>query len=111
VHKGFNVLDTVPHTLLALEFSSETKVHIVSRGDVPNPAWLRPGAVSKNQQAFGDSLLRVHPVVVVPSVVSTHSWNLLLDVATATDLFTVTSEPFALDTRLTAERQARGGIN
>ena len=40
-------------------------------------------------------------MVVVPSVVGWHSWNLLIYVASAAGLFNLRrSEPFALDPRL-----------
>ena len=42
------------------------------------------------------------PLVVVPSVVSTRSWNLLIDVDGATGLFDLKDKaPLALDPRLT----------
>jgi RES domain-containing protein len=45
----------------------------------------------------------VHPIVILPSVVSTHSWNVLINVAEADALFKLTGkESFALDPRLTA---------
>ena len=101
VHKGFDTLDTVPHTLLEIEFSDPAPVHVVDPATVANPHWLHPGAVSTGQQAFGDSLLASHPLVVLPSVVSSHSWNLLIDVASAAGLFKLRRrEPFALDPRL-----------
>lgn len=102
VHKGFNGLDSVAHTLLALDIDP-ARVHIVQPADIPNPNWLHPGAVSPNQQTFGDALLDRHPLVAVPSVVSRHSWNLLIHVPTAAGLFVLRSqERFALDTRLAA---------
>lgn len=101
VHTGFNVLDTVPHTLLGLTVDP-AGVHIVARCDIPNPNWLRPGTVSLNQQKFGDALLDQYPLVVLPSVVSTGSWNLMIDVSKADGLFVLKDqEPFALDPRLT----------
>lgn len=101
VHKGFDTLDTVPHTLLEIEIADPARVHVVNLATIPNPHWLRPGAVGSGQQAFGDALLAVHPLVVLPSVVSTHSWNLLIDVAAAAGLFNLRrSEPFAMDPRL-----------
>jgi RES domain-containing protein len=101
VHTGFNVLDTVPHTLLWLSVDP-AGVHIVEPSDIPNPNWLRPGTVSPNQQKFGDGLLERHPLVVLPSVVSTHSWNLMIDITKAAGLFALKNkEPFALDPRLT----------
>lgn len=43
-----------------------------------------------------------HPLVVVPSVVSTRSWNLMIDITRAAGLFALQDqESFALDPRLT----------
>ncbi len=106
VHKGFDVLDAVPHTLLALSVEP-AKVHVVEAAQVTNANWLRPGAVSRNQQQFGDKLLDAHPLLALPSVVSTHSWNLLIHVAAATGLFALKGqESFALDPRLTPRLKA-----
>ena len=91
VHKGFDTLDTVPHTLLEIEINDPARVHVVDLAAIPNPHWLNPGAVSAGQQAFGDALLAVHPMVVLPSVVSSHAWNLLIDVASATGAFRCTT--------------------
>jgi RES domain-containing protein len=63
--------------------------------------WLRPGTVSIEQQQFGDHLLDDHAIVVVPSDVSTRSWNLLIHVRNAAGLFSLSNqESFALDPRL-----------
>ena len=103
VHKGFNALDAVPHTLLQIDIGDPTRVHIVDVASIPNGNWLRPGTVSAAQQAFGSALLKAHPLVLIPSVVSTHSWNLLIDVASAVGLFKLRqSEAFALDPRLSS---------
>jgi RES domain-containing protein len=100
VHKGFDVLDTVPHRLLEVEIDA-APVYVVQKSAIPNPNWLQSGTVSPNQQAFGDALLSEHPLVLIPSVVSGHSWNLLIDTATATGTFRLRNdERFALDTRL-----------
>jgi RES domain-containing protein len=105
VHKGFDALDVVPHKLLSIQVTRPDKVHVLDTGTVPNANWLRPGAVSSNQQKFGDALLAAHPMVLVPSVVSTHSWNLLINVTAAAGMFEQAStEDFALDTRLSARR-------
>jgi RES domain-containing protein len=102
VHKGFDALDVIRHTLIEIEITDASRVHVVWPTAVPNPNWLRPGTVSRNQQAFGDALLAAHPVVLISSAVSTHSWNVLIDVANAAGLFRHRSdEAFALDTRLT----------
>lgn len=101
VHKGFKALDTVPHTLTELLVLDPAAVHVVNPSDVPNPNWLRPGALSAGQQAFGDKLLAAHRFVVLPSVVSTHSWNLVFVAASAAGSYALKGqEAFALDTRL-----------
>jgi RES domain-containing protein len=101
VHKGFRVLDTTPHVLTSATIADPGLAHIVRGADVPNPNWLRPGMPSAGQQAFGDDLLRTHPFVLIPSVVSTHSWNLLFTPMAAEGLYgKVRRERFALDTRL-----------
>ena len=43
VHKGFNVLDTVPHTITAVSIPDIAEVHIVKRDDVPNPELASTG--------------------------------------------------------------------
>ena len=101
VHKGFDVLDAVPHSLLQLTLDS-AGAHVVDPADVPNPNWLRPGTVSASQQAFGAALLDRHPLVLIPSVVSTHSWNVLVETASlSTRLKSSSHDRFALDQRLT----------
>ncbi|THD61626.1 RES domain-containing protein [Phenylobacterium sp.] len=101
VHKGFRVLDTTPHVLTAATIVDAGAVHIVHATDVPNPNWLRPGIPSAGQQAFGDALLQAHPFVLIPSVVSTHSWNVIFTPAANQGSYTdIVQEPFALDPRL-----------
>ena len=101
VHKGLDTLDTVPHTLLEIAITDPAPVHVVDPAAIPNPQWLQPGVVSAAQQAFGDALLATHPLVVLPSVVSSHSWNLLIDVSGAVKLFKLMgSAHFVLDRRL-----------
>lgn len=105
VHTGFDMLDRVPHSLLAIRFDP-SRVRVVAPEEVPDPSWLRPGTVVCEQQRHGDALLAGHPLVVLPSVVSTRSWNLLIDVSAAAGLFSLQEqEPFVLDPRLaTANR-------
>jgi RES domain-containing protein len=101
VHKGFRTLDTVPHVLTAMAVTELSGVHVVSPQDVPNPNWLRPGLPSAGQQAFGSAALTRHRFVLIPSAVSTHSWNLIFVAATAAGAYSVSlQERFALDTRL-----------
>lgn len=101
VHKGFKVLDTVAHVLSSSVVVDANKACIVMPDDVPNPNWLRPGRPGAGQQAFGDALLAIHPFVLIPSAVSTHSWNLLFDPGVAKGLYApAIQEAFALDTRL-----------
>lgn len=101
VHKGFAALDTVAHVLTAVDLTAPGRIHVVRPDDVPSPNWLRPGLPGAGQQAFGNSLLARHAMVLVPSVVSTHSWNLIFTAAAAAGGYRLhRQEPFALDTRL-----------
>lgn len=101
VHKGFQTLDCVAHTLTAARVRDTSRVYKVERKDVPNLNWLRPGTPSRSQQAFGARLLEQHPFVLIPSCVSPYSWNLLMNPKLASGLYElVLQEPFALDGRL-----------
>jgi RES domain-containing protein len=101
VHKGFKALDTVPHVLTAITITDPSKVRVIDPACVPNPNWLRPGIPSAGQQQFGDALLVACAFVVIPSVVSTSSWNLLFVPSVASGAYAHRSQdPFALDTRL-----------
>ncbi|MGQ3178952.1 MAG: RES family NAD+ phosphorylase [Blastomonas fulva] len=101
VHKGFNVLDTDPHTLTSLRIHDDVDIHVVNPAAVPNPNWLRPGVPGAGQQAFGDELLANHAFVAIPSVVSSQSWNLIFVATQANGLYSlVNQERFALDARL-----------
>ncbi len=97
MHKGFTALDMVPHVLTALALAGPVEVYVVDPASVPN--WrLRPGIPSAGQQAFGDALLKQHAFVVIPSVVSSHSWNLIFVAATAAGAYALRmQENFALD--------------
>ena len=66
---------------------------------VPNRDW--PGIPSAGQQEFGDKLLAGHPLVLIPSVVSTASWNLIFVRSNAVGQYKIRSQDrFALDPRL-----------
>lgn len=101
VHTGFDVLDAVPYRMMEISIFKPAQVHVVNPQAMPNPHWLRPGAVSAGMQKFGADLLDQHPFVLIPSVVSFYSWNLIIDVASAKRLIAcVRDEPFGLDGRL-----------
>jgi RES domain-containing protein len=101
VHKGFRALDTEPHALTQARIVDLAQVHVVDTANIPNPNWLRPGTPGAGQQEFGAALLKAHALVLLPSVVSTHSWNVIFDAARAARLYnSVIQKPFALDTRL-----------
>lgn len=101
VHKGFHALDAVPHVVTRLRIPDPSIIHVVDPEGVPNPNWLRPGWPGAAQQAFGRDLLERHPFVVIPSVVSSKSWNLLFHPRRAAGHYDVVSqERFALDSRL-----------
>lgn len=103
VHKGFKVLNTVAHNLYSFTVAQPGQVCVVQPGELPNPHWLHPIAPNPDQQAFGDQLIDAHPFVLLPSAVSGHSWNLLVNVTTALPLMgDVQFERFALDPRLRA---------
>jgi RES domain-containing protein len=101
VHKGFKTLDIVAHTLTAIDITDHSDVHIVHPMSVTNPNWLRPGIPGAGQQEFGDELLARHKFIVIPSAVSTHSWNIIFVATNAAGAYAMKSqERFALDTRL-----------
>lgn len=101
VHKGFKALDAVPHVLTAIDITEPSHVHVVWPEHVPNPSWLQPGIPSAGQQAFGDGLLTSHKLVLVPSVVSSLSWNLVFVSGRAEGTFSIRRQVrFALDPRL-----------
>ena len=104
VHKGFKALDAVPHVMTAIDVESSA-VRVVTPDAVPDPAWLRPGIPGTDEQRFGDDLLARHKVIVIPSAVSTQSWNLVFVAANAADAYALRSqERFVLDPRLHAPR-------
>ena len=101
VHKGFRALDTVAHVLTAATILDPSRIRVVQPEDVPNQNWLRPGIPGAGQQVFGDALLAIHPFMVIPSAVSSHSWNLIFVASVAAGLYALRlQERFALDTRL-----------
>lgn len=104
VHKQLSTLDTVPHVLTALTITGVADVRIVRPIDVPSPDWLRPGRPVAEQQAFGTTLLERNAFVLIPSVVSRHSWNLIFVASVASDRYALRfQEPFVLDSRLHSE--------
>ena len=102
VHKGFEVLNGVPHTLTAAELKVPwSRVHVVQPPDVPNSLWLYPCAFSSAQQEFGGRLLGAHDFVALPSAVSRHSWNLIFDARRAAGKYILKyQEGLDLDPRL-----------
>jgi RES domain-containing protein len=103
VHKTVTALDRVAHVLTRARLTDPAQVHVVTPAQLPEADWLRPGLVVPAQQAYGDGLLSRHPVVLIPSVVSAHSWNVLFDPQRAAGLYgEPVQEPFVLDPRLHA---------
>lgn len=101
VHQGFTALDTTPHVLVCARISDVKLAKVLPPQAFPNPAWLRPGPSSPNQQLFALQEMQLHPILVLPSAVSPHSWNVVIDVdRVGARLELVSQEPFALDTRL-----------
>lgn len=101
VHRGLDVLDTKPHVLTRATIADPGGVRIVMPDEIPNPHWLVPSRPTPGQQAFGAAMLADHPFVLIPSVVSRHSWNVIFDPARAAGHYgDIAQEPFALDPRL-----------
>lgn len=101
VNRTFKVLDTEPHVLTAVSIKDAATIKVVKPEDVPNLNWLVPGTKSAGQQAFGDNLLATHGIIIIPSVVSRSSWNLVFDCDVAAGRFgQLHQEAFALDPRL-----------
>ena len=100
-HQTFRALDTVPHVLTSARTADTSQARIVHPQDVPNLNWLRPGAVSAGQQAFGDTVLKARKFLLLPSAVSAHGWNVIFDPVAAKGCYAlVARESFALDPRL-----------
>jgi len=100
VHKGFRALDIVPHVLTSIVLDP-ARAFVVLPDQVPNTNWLRPSIPSAGQQEFGDKLLAEHAFILIPSVVSTESWNVIFVRSNTKGAYTFRSqEPFALDPRL-----------
>jgi RES domain-containing protein len=100
-HAGLAALDVTPRTLTSLVVDTPAAIHVVQPEDVPNSRWLLPADVSVEQQEFGDALLAEHKLVLMPSVVSSNSWNLLVSLPGAVGSYHQRQqEPFAFDPRL-----------
>jgi RES domain-containing protein len=101
VHKGFAVLDTVPHVLTRARIGNVTDVHVIMPDDVPDATWLSPGSPSAGQQSFGRALMEEYLFVAIPSTVTGESWNLMFNPTRATGRYSLEIQKrFALDTRL-----------
>jgi RES domain-containing protein len=101
VHSGFAELAARPHVLTSFTIYDPADVHVVQPTDIPEPAWLRSIETNPAQQRFGDDLLTSARFVVIPSAVSSNSWNLLMSVPGAAGRYARRSqEPFVLDPRL-----------
>jgi len=100
-HAGFPALDVTPRVMTSMVVEVPGEIQVVQPSDVPNPHWLHPADVGVGQQEFGDQLVGQHPFVLVPSVVSSNSWNLLVSVPRAAGHYRLRDqERFALDPRL-----------
>jgi RES domain-containing protein len=102
VHTSLSSLDGVPRALTSFSIKPSPRIKVIYPQEIPDQTWLGHNRSSSIQQAFGDEMLSRHGVLVLPSVVSRHSWNLLFDPLVASGLYQLeTQEPFKLDPRLT----------
>ena len=100
VHKHFETLARVPHLLLKILIKDGRNFPRIDRAMMP-VGWCEPGASTDDEKRFGDSELSQSPAIAVPSAVSSHSWNVLLDASGYPAVFElISSEPFELDRRL-----------
>jgi len=105
VHKGFEVLDTVPHVVSRARVLDPRDVHVLDLSTVPNENWLRPAIPGHGQQQFGAQLMEQYAFVAIPSVVLPLSWNIVFSPRTAAGKYeTVGQSDFSLDTRLNPSR-------
>ncbi|MFV0360572.1 RES family NAD+ phosphorylase [Tropicimonas sp.] len=101
VHKGFDELDIEPHTVTRAQLHLQTSLTVVLPADIPNANWLVPGTPTAGQKRFGDDLLAAHGAFLIPSVVSRHSWNMVIDASALPGMVAqVEQEPLAIDPRL-----------
>jgi RES domain-containing protein len=99
----------MPHILTSAAITDPGRVRVVQPDDLRDLGWLRPGVPRADQQAFGARRLGEHAFILIPSVVSTHSWNLVFDPALARGVYeTLAQEPFVLDPRLHSPPLPRG---
>jgi RES domain-containing protein len=105
VHRGFKVLDTKPHVQTSFHVLESQDIRVLRIEEIPNPAWLHGGVPSAGQQNFGAKLLQENLFIVVPSVVSRLSWNLVFNPSRATGKYKLRSQDrLVLDTRLNPSR-------
>lgn len=101
VHRGFHVLDTRPFVLTGFTLLEPDVVKVVQPQEIPNPAWLVSGIPSAGQQHWGAELLDAYPFVVLPSVVSRLSWNVIFRPDRAHGRYVLMAQTrLATDTRL-----------
>jgi len=100
-HVRLRTLDVIPHVITGFEISEPAIVRIVPPNEIPEKSWLEPGIPSREQQRFGDELLASSPLIVLPSAVSSRSWNIILNPATSDGLYVLEEQSnFVLDPRL-----------
>jgi RES domain-containing protein len=102
VHTTFDGIDKVAHTMTKFSIEDLGCIFRLLPNDFPNPNWLRPCAISTHQQEFLLPLLQdtSKPFVLVPSVISPSSWNVLFDPAVAKGKYRLEQQDrYALDPR------------
>jgi RES domain-containing protein len=101
VHVGFSMLDRVPHVLTSVRIEAPESVHVIQPAALPDAEWLDTASPNAAQRIYGDALLAAHAFVVLPSVVSRRSWNVVFNPVRAAGRFALQrQERFVLDARL-----------
>ena len=101
VHKGFKILDTQPHRMTRFTIAKPASVHVIQARSISDKTWLDPNSNTPAQKAWGSERLTKHKIIVLPSAVSTRSWNLVFLAPLASDWFgSIEQSDFVLDPRL-----------
>lgn len=102
VHAGLETMAMMHQTLTCFSIDAAS-THLLDAEFFPNQHWLHPCEKSNAQQGFLVPYLEdsKKPFLLLPSVVSPHSWNLIFDPTVAAGKYRIIDQvKFSLDPRL-----------